>query len=140
MKQTSTSPARALPRLGEPPLTDEEKMTFARWVDLGAPISSPGQAFKGRGWFQDDLRPTLTISLPRPGNNNEPLTQIRIGAFDYYSGLEPRSFSVRASFSVNGKAAKDPSWRVSGRIRRPHLDVAPQAAVAPIDHGSITVR
>ncbi len=127
------------PDSGVPPLTDEEKVTFARWVDLGAPISSPAQAFKGRGWFQDDLRPTLTISLPRPGNNADPVTQIRIGAFDYYSGLDPRSFSVRASFSVNGKAART---ELAGFLVESgdHIWTLPlNAPVPPIDRGSIIV-
>ncbi len=89
-----------------PTLSEEEKLSFARWVDLGAPISSPDQAFKGRGWFQDDLRPTVTVSLPRRGKNAEPLSLIRLGAFDYYSGLDRKSLTVRANFAVNGKAPK----------------------------------
>lgn len=92
------------PGSGVPPLSATERMAFARWVDLGAPISSPSPAFKGRGWFQDDLRPTLTVSQPRAGRTTEALSLIRIGAFDYYSDLDPKSFSVKATFSVNGKA------------------------------------
>jgi hypothetical protein len=88
-----------------PTLTEHEKMLFARWVDLGAPISSPVGAFRGRGWFQDDLRPTLTVSLPRAGRSLEPLTMIRLGAHDYYSGLDERSLSVKADFPVNGRRA-----------------------------------
>ena len=38
-------------------------MLFARWIDLGAPID---YAHSSYGWFLDDLRPTLTLSLP-PG-------------------------------------------------------------------------
>jgi hypothetical protein len=88
---------------GAPPLSADEKMAFARWVDLGAPISSPASAFRGRGWFQDDLRPTLSVSLPRAGRSAEPLSMIRIGADDYYSGLDERSLSVKADFAINGR-------------------------------------
>ncbi|MGE3957957.1 MAG: hypothetical protein AB7H96_14655 [Vicinamibacterales bacterium] len=86
-----------------PPLSADEKLLFARWIDLGAPISSPDKAFKGRGWFQDDLRPTLTIASPTRDAGGAPLTEIRIGAFDYYSGLATDSLSVKADFPVNGR-------------------------------------
>ena len=88
-----------------PPLTEDEKMLFARWVDLGAPINSNEPGEKDYGWFLDDLRPTLTLSNPRSGVNVQPVGMIRIGAYDYYSGLDVRSFSVKANFPVNGKAA-----------------------------------
>jgi len=53
-----------------PPLTQDEKMTIARWVDLGCPIDLGwGNANARFGWFLDDLRPVLTVSLPRPGPN-----------------------------------------------------------------------
>ncbi|MGH9387895.1 MAG: hypothetical protein ACRD2N_26855 [Vicinamibacterales bacterium] len=94
------------PNAGVPALSDDEKRSFARWVDLGAPISSPAPAFRGRGWFQDDLRPTLAVSLPRAERQTTPLSQIRIGLFDYYSGLDMKSFSVKASVPVSGKPAK----------------------------------
>jgi hypothetical protein len=93
------------PDSGVPPLTEDEKMLFARWVDLGCPISSSEAGRKNYGWFLDDLRPTLTLSLPRSGVNRQPLTLIQLGAFDYYSGLDIRSLSVRTNFTVNGKRA-----------------------------------
>lgn len=36
-----------------PPLTANEKMLFARWIDLGAPISIPETT--GLSWFTDEL-------------------------------------------------------------------------------------
>src|SRR5262249_32303120 len=45
-----------------PPLSEDEKMTIVRWIDLGCPIDEGP-----RGWFLDDLKPTLTMSSPRPG-------------------------------------------------------------------------
>ena len=91
------------PNSSVPPLTDDDKMMFARWVDLGSPINRNERGNKDYGWFLDDLRPTLTLSLPRAGVNLQPLTMIRIGAFDYYSGLNMRSLSIRANFKINGK-------------------------------------
>jgi hypothetical protein len=57
------------------------------------------------GWFLDSLRPTLTVQSPAPGNLAGALTEIRIGAFDYYSDLAPGSLSVKADFEVNGYKA-----------------------------------
>jgi hypothetical protein len=86
-------------------LTEDEKMTIARWIDLGCPISSQDPAIQASGWFADELRPTLTLSSPRPGVNPQVLQTIRIGAYDSYSGIDRTSLSVIASFPINGKAA-----------------------------------
>lgn len=93
------------PGSGVPPLTEDEKMLFARWVDLGAPINSPEPGRTDYGWFLDDLRPTLTLSLPRAGVTTDPLTMIRFGTHDYYSGLNLQTLSVKADFEVNGHPA-----------------------------------
>jgi hypothetical protein len=88
-----------------PPLTEDEKMTFARWVDLGCPITSRDAGRAPYGWFLDELRPTLTISSPRPGPTRGPVDELRIGLFDYYSGLEEGSLSVTADFDLDGVPA-----------------------------------
>ena len=49
------------PGSGVPPLSEDEKMLFARWIDLGCPIDWDQSAY---GWFLDDLRPALDVSLP----------------------------------------------------------------------------
>jgi hypothetical protein len=91
---------------GYPPLSADEKMLFARWVDLGAPISQyPEGTPKQPGWFLDDLRPTLTVTTPYAGLNDAGLNEIRLGAFDYYSGLDRSSLSVQADFAINGRPA-----------------------------------
>ena len=96
-----------------PSLTADEKMTIARWVDIGAPISSPLPVTRESGWLVDDLRPTLTVSSPRAGENAGPLAEIRIGAFDHYSGLDPESWSVTADFVVGGVA---PGTKLAGAL------------------------
>ena len=92
------------PNARVPPLSAEEKLTFVRWIDLGAPISRQQPGYRERGWFLDELRPTLSVNLPRAGSN-EPLSLIRIGMHDYYSGLDENTFEVRFDFKIDGLPA-----------------------------------
>lgn len=91
------------------PLSDEDKRTLIRWIDLGCPIdlelrptvkNSSGAGF---GWHLDDQRPTLALTLPSAGAN-PPLSKILIGMHDY-GGLAPESFQVVANFAVDGSPA-----------------------------------
>jgi hypothetical protein len=105
-------PGATHPQSGEPipALTEDEKMLFATWIDLGAPINATeanngnNEARQDYGWFLDDLRPTLHLDTPRAGVSFSPLTELRIGAFDYYSGLTDDPPQVSANFSVNGRS------------------------------------
>lgn len=87
------------------PLTDEDRRTLARWIDLGCPIdrdydpNHPEQT--GYGWMLDDNRPILTVTEPA-GGKNEKLSRILIGMHDYYTGLEEASFTITADFPVDG--------------------------------------
>ncbi len=92
------------PGSGFLPLTEDEKMTFGRWVDLGMPITPQDNVARDFGWFADDLRPTLHLSLPAAGGSTNPLETIRLGAHDYYSGLDLQSLSVIADFPIDGRA------------------------------------
>lgn len=92
------------PNSGVPPLTTDEKMTIARWIDLGCPINFGQESGHGTwGWFLDDLRPALTISSPRPGVTTT-VSEICFGAADAYTGINPASLIVRATFPVAGRA------------------------------------
>lgn len=84
------------------PLTDEEKLTFVRWIDLGAPVDTGNSDY---GWLMDDLRPALTVSAPRAGINPETITHLRFAYADANSGIAAGSLSVTADFSINGRAA-----------------------------------
>ncbi|HEY7158683.1 MAG TPA: hypothetical protein VH575_32365, partial [Gemmataceae bacterium] len=90
------------------PLTDEDRRTLVRWIDLGCPIdfdydpTHPRQ--RGHGFLCDDNRPTLALTYPRPGHN-ETLTKIVAGMHDYYSGLEQDSFEIVADFALDSAAA-----------------------------------
>jgi hypothetical protein len=86
------------------PLSDEDRRTLVRWIDLGCPIDldvAKKADERGTGWFFDDQRPTLTLTYPQPGVN-PPLSRILVGMHDYYTGLDPASFSVTADFDVDG--------------------------------------
>jgi hypothetical protein len=74
------------------PLTDEDRRTIVRWIDLGCPIDLDPKY----GWHLDDQRPTLSLVV-------EP-KRILIGAYDY-AGLDEKSLTVTADFVVNGVAA-----------------------------------
>jgi hypothetical protein len=90
------------------PLTDEDRLTLVRWIDLGCPIDldfDPARPeARGYGWMCDDNRPTLTLTSPRQGNNAE-LSRILVGMHDYYSGLDGDSFEVVADFAIDGTPA-----------------------------------
>jgi hypothetical protein len=90
------------------PLSDEDRRTIYRWIDLGCPIDldydSARPQERGFGWMQDDNRPTLTLTSPRPGVN-APLTRIVVGMHDYYTGLDMDSFRVVADFPLDGTPA-----------------------------------
>jgi mono/diheme cytochrome c family protein len=90
------------------PLSDEDKRTIARWIDLGCPIDLDYDAKRpervGYGWMLDEQRPTLALALPAAGRNAE-LSRILIGMDDYGSGLDAKSLRVVAGFAVDGVPA-----------------------------------
>lgn len=102
------------------PLSDEDKLTLVRWIDLGCPIDLSYDPQKpqatGYGWMLDDQRPTLTLTTPKAGAN-PPLGSILIGMHDYGSGLDLASFQVVADFAVNGVPAGQnlaPKFKAAG--------------------------
>ncbi len=128
------------PASGAPPLTEQEKMTFARWIDLGCQIDSPDPVLKTTGLFADDTKPVLTISAPRSGASTAALSQMRFGLYDNYSGLDRQSLSVTTNFPVNGKAAGSElatDFRETGNFIWT-MNVTP--AIANLATGKLTVR
>jgi hypothetical protein len=75
-------------------LSDEDRRTLVRWIDLGCPIDMDKG---GRGWLTDDQRPTLAVTATRE--------RIRVGMHDYGRGLEMSSFTVTADVAIGGAAA-----------------------------------
>jgi hypothetical protein len=86
------------------PLSDEDRLTLVRWIDLGCPIDldydSAKPEARGFGWMLDDQRPTLTLTYPRAGANPE-LSRLLVGMTDYDTGLDVKSFEVVADFPVD---------------------------------------
>jgi hypothetical protein len=86
------------------PLTDEDRRTLVRWIDLGCPIdldydpANPDR--RGFGWMCDDNRPVITITSPQPGARR--INRIIIGLHDYYSGLDMDSLRVTANIEIDG--------------------------------------
>ncbi|HVR76116.1 MAG TPA: hypothetical protein VMT52_17425 [Planctomycetota bacterium] len=89
------------------PLSDEDRFTLVRWIDLGCPIDldrePPRPGGRGYGWMCDDNRPVLTLTTPRPGAI-EPFSRILIGMYDDGTGLDSTSFEVKADFPAAGAA------------------------------------
>jgi hypothetical protein len=79
------------------PLTDEDRRTILRWIDLGCPIDrdydSEQPEKRGLGWLLDDQRPTLTVTSPAAGEIDN-LQEITIGLHDAYTGLDLKSLRV----------------------------------------------
>jgi hypothetical protein len=124
------------------PLTDEDRLTLVRWIDLGCPIDldydAKNPAERGYGWMLDDTRPTLTLTSPQIGAN-PPLSRILVGMHDYNTGLDVESFAVVADFAIDGtepgenlakkfKALPDGRWEL--RLEKP---------VAELPKGKLTV-
>jgi hypothetical protein len=93
-----------------PPLSDEDRRTIVRWIDLGCPIdldpnyNPKDPKCRSLGWLGDDQRPTLTLTYPSAGTN-PPLTHVLVGMTDAYSGLDMDSFQVTADFVLDGVPA-----------------------------------
>ena len=116
------------------PLTDEDRRTIFRWIDLGCPVDRKVKSANPQehpGWLLDEQRPTLTLTYPRAGGN-EALTRILVGAHDYHTGLDMESFAVVADFPIDGiavgenlapkfKALPDNRWELT--LDRPITDL-----------------
>jgi hypothetical protein len=100
-------PAQAVKAGKVKPLTDEDRRTLVRWIDLGCPIDldfDPRHPERrGYGWMCDDMRPTLTLTHPRAGANAS-LKRLLVGMHDYGTGLDMNSFHVVANFELDGVA------------------------------------
>ena len=88
------------------PLSDEDRRTIIRWIDLGCPIDldpdyKPSDPRRRNGYHADDQRPTLTLTDPATGTNSA-VSRILIGMHDYETGLDLEAFEVSADFDIAG--------------------------------------
>jgi hypothetical protein len=90
------------------PLSDEDRRTLVRWIDLGCPLDldfdPEHPERRGFGFHCDDNRPVLTLTEPGAGRNPE-MKRILVGMYDYLSGLDQGSFHVAADFEIEGRPA-----------------------------------
>src|SRR5215203_2448381 len=96
------TPSAAHPAgVGVPGMLPEEKLTLARWIDLGAPI----QLGTPWGFLEDDLRPTLVL---RPSTAQAwaagSIDALEISAFDTESGVVPASLTVTCNLRLGSVA------------------------------------
>ena len=100
------------------PLSDRDRRTIVRWIDLGCPIDldydPQHPERRGYGWQCDDDRPVLALSLPRTGPNRL-LHRILVGMHDYHTGLDLDSFEVLANFAVGDMA---PGANLAGAFQK----------------------
>jgi hypothetical protein len=114
-------------------LTDAERRTIATWIDLGAPID-------GGGWFDDETRPTLTVSSPRPNENQGPLTEIRIGVADHFSGLDLQSLSVTADVPLAGRRRGEELAKFGSFTGEGVFSINLDPPIARLDRARLTVK
>lgn len=85
-------------------LSEDDKLTLSRWIDIGCPINRATP--QAAGWLLDEGRPTLTLTYPQPGVNTK-LDRILIGMHDYGSGLDMATFKATADIALDGVKAGD---------------------------------
>lgn len=73
-----------------PGITDEDKRTIARWVDLGSPMDFPNT--DGMGYTDDYQLPVVNIYTPHLGDNTA--TELKVGFADAKSGINYSSLKV----------------------------------------------
>jgi hypothetical protein len=124
------------------PLSDEDRLTLVRWIDLGCPVDLDYDPAKpeqhGNGWLLDDNRPTLTLTSPRPGANG-PLTRILVGMHDYSSGLDLGSFAVVADFPIDGLAAGESLAEKFKPLPDSRWELTLARPIADLPRGKLTV-
>jgi hypothetical protein len=123
-------------------LSDEDRLTLVRWIDLGSPIDradAGNPQRSGPGWLLDEGRPTLTLESPKPNAHAQPLTQIVMGMHDYYSGLDMDSFSVTADFEIDGVAAGKNMASHFKQLSDGIWQWKPSAAPTSLNRGVLTV-
>lgn len=134
--------------VGVPGMPPEEKLTLARWIDLGSPIDL-GTPW---GFLEDDLRPTLvlrpsTVQARSAGG----LDALEISTFDTESGVAPGSLKVTCNLRLgsfapgaNLAAGKplDPEGSVLRLVlpRRVRLDERPVFTVSVRDAAGHTAQ
>jgi hypothetical protein len=130
-------------RIQVAPLSEEDRLTVARWIDIGCPIDReqgpkhPEE--RGLGWLLDEGRPTLTLACPQPGAGKEPLTRILIGMHDYGTGVDLDSLSVTADFAMDGTKAGENLAPKFQALPENRWELRLQTPIAALERGKLTI-
>lgn len=125
-------------------LSEEDRRTIHRWIDLGCPIDlefnpdNPEEAGPGSGWMDDETRPTLTVTYPRAGRNRI-CDRILIGMHDYHTGLDMESFTVSASFAIGETPADQNLAAHFHRVADGVFEWKPKRAITALANGVLRV-
>jgi hypothetical protein len=126
------------------PLSDEDRRTIVRWIDLGCPIDLDPQYdpkdpnSRSFGWMGDDQRPTLTMIYPAAGRN-APLSRILVGMADAYTGLDMTSFQVTADFAIDGVPAGQDLASKFKALSEGRWELKLTTPIAELPKGKLTV-
>ncbi|HZZ79017.1 MAG TPA: hypothetical protein VFE62_10890 [Gemmataceae bacterium] len=110
------------------PLSDDDKLTLARWIDIGCPIDRDAKI----GWLLDEGRPTLTLTA-HPDC-------ILIGMHDYGTGIDATSFKVTADVAINGVKAGDNLASAFKSIAPGIMEMRPAALPKAVLHVEVRDR
>jgi hypothetical protein len=123
-------------------LSDEDRRTIARWIDLGCPIDldyDPAHPDRrGQGWMLDDNRPTLTLTEPQPGGKAA-LSRVLIGMHDFYTGVDAESLQVVADFAIDEFPAGTNLASQFREISQGVLEYRLKKAIDKLPQGKLTV-
>jgi len=84
-------------------LSDKEKRTIARWVDMGGPIDFPQT--DGFGYTDDSQLPIIHLSSPVYGTNKRDIDVV-FGLHDTKSGIDEKSINVSFEYVNKNNIAK----------------------------------
>lgn len=125
-----------------PPLSDEEKRTIVRWIDLGCPIDLDYDPARpkatGFGWLLDESRPTLALTEPVAGHNAL-FSRILLGLHDVGSGLDLRSLEVTADFAIDGIRAGENLASRFKSLERGIWELRIARAPRHLERGTLTI-
>jgi len=124
------------------PLSDEDRRTIVRWIDLGCPIDfdyDPKNPEKrGKGWMLDDSRPVVSITTPQMGNNDT-LNRILIGLYDFGTGIELKSARITADVKLDGIEAGEDLSQKFKEVKEGVWEWKLNGPVEKLERGKLTV-
>jgi hypothetical protein len=142
-KLTPMPPAEAVAGKKVAALSDEDRRTLIRWIDLGCSIDlrfDPRRGDPNTSPFTDRTLPTLAVTHPRPGVNSGPFSRIVVGLADAASGLDLSSFSVIADFDIDGPTAERELASHFKPVAPGVWEMRLKTPIRTLAHGKLTIQ